>query len=68
MTTQTQNKTVPARVAFRAAHGPAAAWSPADFEGYLTAGELDRSHGLFDPKPKTESTDTSTAEPKEGQR
>ncbi|MBC3844720.1 hypothetical protein GXW82_44505 [Streptacidiphilus sp. 4-A2] len=65
MTTKTQ--TVPARVAFRAAHGPAAMWDAADIEGYLTAGELDRSHGLLDPKPRTENTDSRT-EPKEGQR
>jgi hypothetical protein len=57
-----ETKTVPARVAFRKTHGSVAGWSAEDFEGYLTAGEVDRSHGLYDPKPKPESEGEATTD------
>jgi hypothetical protein len=53
---------VPARVAFREAHGSVAGWIAEDFEGYLTAGELDRRHGLFDPQPKPEPEKEATTD------
>jgi hypothetical protein len=62
VSTETKTKTVPARVAFRKAHGSVVGWSAEDFEGYLTAGELDRRHGLLDPKPKPEPEGEATTD------